>query len=112
MKVYIALAALVLLAGCTGGGSGLPATSSSGGEQQQPGGTEPISAVELDVYLSGLPEEVSGTKYFMIVAEAKEAVEDAKVFLYNLGSYLESSCSGTSSLGSMSAGQKKEISCS
>jgi hypothetical protein len=108
MKFYIALAALVLLAGCVG--DELPA---AGGGGQQPAGTgDKTGSDEVTVYLNGLPDEVSGTEYFTIVVEANEDVEDARVFLYNLGSYLESSCSGTNSLGSIAKGQRKDVSCS
>lgn len=111
MRIHLVLAALILLAGCTGGGGSLPTTGGGTGTKPDGGGTKSTSN-EISVYFTGLPEEVSDTTYFTIAAEASDDISDAKVFVYNLGSYLESSCSGTSSFGDMYAGQKKEISCS
>jgi hypothetical protein len=109
MKVHLALAALVFLAGCTGGGGGI---SSLGGSSPPANGGAKAASEELTVYLSGLPDAVSGTEYFTIVAEASEDISEVKFLLYNLGSYLQSSCSGTSSLRDIASGQRKEVSCS
>lgn len=109
MRIHLALAALVLLAGCTGGGGGLP--QPTGGNTPTASGSK-TSSGELTVYLSGLPEKLEGTDYFTITAEATEDISDVQIVLYNLGSYLESSCSGTNSIRDLASGQKKEISCS
>ncbi len=108
MRLYVALAVIVLLAGCTNNQGGL-----SGGtpKQSTEQGPKPTGG-EVSVQFDGLPETVNERSYFIIRVRAEKDVDDLKLTLYNFGSYLKSSCSGTNYLGKMLAGQSKEISCS
>ncbi|MBR9689647.1 MAG: hypothetical protein GOV01_01980 [Candidatus Altiarchaeota archaeon] len=113
MKAYFALALIVLMAGCIGGGDGLT-TPTNSQDTETDNSPRTHQGEELSVYLSELPIDISkgATKYFKIVAEADEDVESVKVLVYNLGNYLESSCEGSNTLRDVVAGNYKEASCS
>jgi|GEM_PF-5308452 len=111
MKLYLVLALLVLLAGCTTSGG---RTNTNNKNQTIDESSTGISSKELSIDMKDFPSTLSygDTKYFNIITEAKKAVQDVRVQVYNLGSYLESSCSGITPIRNVAEGEKKEVSCS
>ncbi|MBR9680879.1 MAG: hypothetical protein GOU98_03590 [Candidatus Altiarchaeota archaeon] len=110
MRIHLVLAAMVFLAGCVGGGNG---TTTDNKETTTGTETKKVYGEELHISIDGLPTEMSGveTEYFKLITEAEESVENVRVLVYNLGSYLDSSCAGSNSLRDVTGGEVKEVSC-
>ena len=110
MRIHLVLVAMVFLAGCVSGGGDGTTTNN-----QENTGTEKTKVYgdELHIGIGDLPVEISvqETEYFKLITEAEESVEDVRVLVYNLGSYLSSSCAGSNSLRDVAGGEVKEVSC-
>lgn len=111
-EAALGLAVLVLLSGCVEGGfPGMGNTSAGPGTTGQSETT--VSGQLVEVRISGLPAVLDDneSQSFSVELTAKEEVSDVDLLIYNLGSYVASSCSGSNRVGDMDAGESETLSC-
>ena len=113
---YLALVLFVFMAGCTQQQSGTGTQTGTQNQQTEtPEPHNPVSSTGVSVSFEGIPSSMqpgeSKTYYMVIKNNFGEPVSDLRVYSYNFGTYLESSCSGARSIGSLGAGEEKRVSC-
>ncbi len=106
-KSHLVLALLVLFAGCTS------SDSKTNTEEEQDTTTPKIYGNELSISFEDFPQTISSEalEYFKIKFDANENIEGVKILVYNLGSFISSSCEGKTAVRDISEGTSKQISC-
>jgi len=114
MKYFsaLAIAVMVLLAGCTENmkkeGSSVQQTGQAGKKT-----SSSDSGEYLNIIFENFPSQLKegDERQFSFTIEAKDNLEDVEVLMYNFGSYVESSCNGRIRIGDISKGGAKTRTC-
>ena len=107
-KIHLVLVLLMLFAGCTTSNPQTNTKTDNTSEDESK-----TYGKELSVSFDDFPSTISSSssEYFKIKLEAGEDIESSKILLYNLGSFLSSSCEGTTSVRDIQQGSSKQVSC-